>query len=75
MDVDHQPDRPSWNCSTCSEEWPCPPAKVRLTEATGGGTALAITSWNYLEEFIRDQPTGPLAEVFDRFVRWTRPPV
>jgi hypothetical protein len=30
-----------------------------------------MAGWAYLEEFVRDQPPGPMNEAFDRFIRWT----
>jgi hypothetical protein len=70
----HVAARPSWTCRACFEPWPCELARKQLVVQTGGGTALAMAAWTYLEEFARDQGPGPLGEAFDRFIRWTRQP-
>jgi hypothetical protein len=71
-DLIHRPERPGWDCRGCGAPWPCVPARRELVARTGGGTALAIAGWAYLEEFVRDRPHGPADEAFDRFLRWTR---
>jgi hypothetical protein len=68
----HRPKRPQWDCEACGEVWPCPPAREVLALETGGGTALAVLMWTYLEEFALDSGSGPLAGAFDRFIAWTR---
>jgi hypothetical protein len=75
LDLQHVAERPSWDCAACGKPWPCDPAREELARRTGGGTPLAIAGWSYLEDFVRDQGPGPLAEVFDRFIGWTRPAV
>jgi len=70
--IQHTPTRPEWHCATCLEPWPCEPGQRRLQEETGGGTALAIAGWVYLEEYARDHPNVPLVGAFDRFIGWTR---
>jgi hypothetical protein len=32
---------------------------------------LAISMWDHLEEAVRDLPTCPPSELFERFIRWT----
>jgi len=34
--------------------------------------ALAIYMWVNLEEAALDMPHGPVSELFERFIRWTR---
>ncbi len=29
-DVEHLPQRPSWECRACGDPWPCLPAKVEI---------------------------------------------
>ena len=70
---EHHPRRPEWTCADCGEVWPCASARDRLLAETGGGTALAILMWTYLEDFLREV-VGQSAGVFDRFLGWTRPP-
>jgi hypothetical protein len=70
--AEHTPKRPEWDCACCGKPWPCDPAQEDLVAETGGGTALAIACWAYLEEHVRDLGDGPLPEVFERFIGWTR---
>jgi hypothetical protein len=70
-ELTHLPRRPGWDCRCCGKPWPCDPAREELVAETGGGTALAIAGWAYLEEFVRDRAPGPTDELFDRFIRWT----
>lgn len=67
----HSASRPSWDCRACGQPWPCDPAREELIAQTPNVSALATAGWAYLDEFVRDQPTGPPAEAFDRFIRWT----
>ncbi len=69
--TDHTAERPSWDCRSCGKPWPCDPAREQLASEMGG-TALAIFMWLHLEEAVGDLPPGPPAELFDRFVSWTR---
>ena len=71
--VTHLPMRPKWDCDTCGQGWPCDPAREALAAETGGGTALAILMWTYLEDFALDTDPGcPLTGAFERFISWTR---
>lgn len=72
-DTEHLPDQPSWDCEDCGKPWPCDLARERLNAKTGGGPRLAITMWTYLEYALLEMPTMPAAEVFERFIAWTRP--
>ena len=68
--TDHNPDRPSWRCRSCGNPWPCSPARHQLA-ARMDKVALAIHMWAQLDNAFGDQPVGPPAEMFDRFIRWT----
>ncbi|RZU48638.1 hypothetical protein EV385_0356 [Krasilnikovia cinnamomea] len=72
MSGEHQAARPSWDCAACARPWPCDPAQERLATDTGGGTRLAVLMWTYLETYCSDRHDGPLGEVFERFIAWTR---
>ena len=71
-DTEHQPDRPSWNCRVCGQQWPCELARKFLAEDTGGGTALAMACWAFFDIYVHDQGAGPLGEAFNRFISWSR---
>lgn len=72
-EVEHQPHRPSWNCASCARPWPCDPARERLA-AELGSLSLAMFAWTCLEEAARDIPATPPAELYERFLAWTRGP-
>lgn len=72
MAIQHQPERPSWDCDTCGKAWPCDPARERLV-AEGTGPGLAMVMWDRLEAAVTELPSMPAAEFFDRFIAWTRP--
>ena len=70
--TDHLPTRPSWDCQACDKPWPCDPARERLTQMYGR-TTLSIFAAERLIEAARDVPTITPAELFERFLSWTRP--
>jgi hypothetical protein len=67
---EHAAERPSWQCRSCGEPWPCDPARDRLA-AGMGRVNLSVYMWSSLEEAARDMPDGPPQELFERFIRWT----
>jgi hypothetical protein len=71
---EHRPLRPSWECGTCGQEWPCDPAPERLAaEHSEDFLALSILLWAHLEDFIRDSVPGPFGGAYERFIAWSRP--
>jgi hypothetical protein len=68
--TDHIPDRPSWRCRSCGDPWPCDQARDQLA-ARMDKVALATHMWAQLDHAFDDQPIGPPAEMFDRFIHWT----
>ncbi len=70
--MEHRPNRPSWDCGACGKDWPCDPAREELAAEYRDGVQLAMVAWDYLEAFCHDQPAGPVGEMFDRFIAWTR---
>ena len=68
--TEHIPDRPSWHCRSCGDPWPCESARHHLA-ARMDKAALATHMWAQLDNAFDDQPSGPPAEMFDRFIRWT----
>jgi hypothetical protein len=63
----HMPDRPSWDCSTCGQPWPCDPAREELA-AELDRTALAIYVCAFLTEATADMPHALPAELYSRFL-------
>jgi hypothetical protein len=68
--AEHIAERPSWDCRACDKPWPCDPARERLMLEMDR-VPLAIYMWVNLEEAARDMPLGPVAELFERFIKWT----
>ncbi|MEU7591263.1 hypothetical protein AB0A95_33825 [Micromonospora sp. NPDC049230] len=75
--LDGNPHRPSsvWACADCEAPWPCQPARDRLAEAyRGEWVNLSIYMAVLLEAALPEMPATPSAELFERFVLWTRGP-
>lgn len=68
---EHTPARPGWDCLACGRPWPCDPAREALATRFKG-TRLAVFTAAYLGEATRDLTTTPPAELYDRFIAWTR---
>lgn len=65
----HRPIRPGWGCDACEENWPCGPAKKRLSSSTTA-MRLALLAWRDFDQAAEDLPPG--AELYERFIGWTR---
>ena len=63
--------RPSWDCGSCGKPWPCDPAREGM--AAEDPITRSIFLSLLLHEAAGDMPTAPPAELFERFVAWTRP--
>ncbi|MET8084946.1 flavin reductase [Micromonospora sp. NPDC005237] len=75
MDGEHLPRRPQWHCQTCAADtpWPCHPARVRLAEAYGcDRIGLSIYVSGLLVVVVVELPEVAPAELYERFVAWTR---
>lgn len=71
----HEPNRPEWTCRGCDGDtpWPCSPARTRLAEAYRGSRVnLSMYLSVLLTAAVAEMPATPPAELFDRFVAWTR---
>ncbi|MFI7521542.1 hypothetical protein [Micromonospora globbae] len=75
----HVAARPAWRCRVCAAPWPCQPAKLALrVEYAHDPVGLSVYLCVLLHEAagdwlrLRPQPPDP-AELFARFVAWTRP--
>lgn len=70
--AEHQPDSATYDCRTCAQKWPCPPAREYLLATTPDSGQLGMRLWDELEAaagVLADEPPGRL---FERFLRWTR---
>ncbi|MFC6023157.1 hypothetical protein ACFP2T_44285 [Plantactinospora solaniradicis] len=68
---DHSPVRPEWNCSCGDRRWPCPRARELLLLTTDR-LSLAMYAADWMTDAARDLPDVTPAELFERFMRWTR---
>lgn len=69
------PRRPQWHCQACEQPWPCDPARVHLAEEFGANRVnLSIYVSGLLDMALEELPTADTADLYDRFVAWTRRP-
>ncbi|MEO3746674.1 hypothetical protein [Plantactinospora sp. B5E13] len=68
---DHSPVRPTWHCSCGDRRWPCPRARELLL-LTVDRISLAMYAANWMTDAARDLPELTPAELFQRFLQWTR---
>lgn len=69
----HKPQRPAWTCSWCGLPYPCSEARRWLAAAHQHRGDLPVAAFELLQQAVRDLPADvPLADLFDRFVAWTR---
>ncbi|GGL88216.1 hypothetical protein [Micromonospora yangpuensis] len=75
----HLPIRPLWLCRRCGQPWPCGAAKLALlAEYQDSPLSLFLYLAGCLHNAIDDlhqlhpSDTGSTADVFDRFLGWTR---
>ncbi|MEU4560576.1 hypothetical protein AB0F72_19545 [Actinoplanes sp. NPDC023936] len=72
MDVSHLPDRATYDCVRCNQEWPCETAREYLKESTPDPVQLAIRLWVELDEAVLVLSQQAPAALFQRFLRWAR---
>lgn len=70
----HKPIRTSWDCPRCAAPFPCEPSR-ELLRADLGAIPLAMLMWAMFNAAVVDlgDSAPPAGELFDRFIRWTRP--
>lgn len=72
-DLEHLPERPSWDCDTCGDPWPCTPAKDRLrAEYEGASVALIAYMSNHHLAAAEELPDATDDELYPRFLGWAR---
>ncbi|GAA4439288.1 hypothetical protein [Phytohabitans houttuyneae] len=73
---DHLPHPPDWVCTGCSKDWPCDPAREALATEFGAGAGVvtlgALMSMHLANATV-DLTSVPPAELYERFIAWTRP--
>jgi hypothetical protein len=69
----HQPSRPSWRCTGCDSDWPCPRRrKELLDENTDSTVPLALFMAGYFQDALADHPTVLVGNLYLRFFGWVR---
>ncbi len=68
----HTAERPQWTCRVCGLAWPCEPARQELRSSMRG-PSLALFATAQLDAAVRDLPELSPAELWERFVAWTKP--
>lgn len=69
----HEPARPSWDCLRCEQPWPCPPARVQLSEAySGNRIGLGMYLAGLYAAALAERPGDRPADLHERFVGWVR---
>lgn len=74
LEGSHLPSHPAWKCQTCTgTPWPCQPARERLEQAYGNDRiGLSMYLGSLLPAALTEMPTTEPAELYERFVLWTR---
>ena len=70
----HQPERPSWRCRHCAEEWPCIHRRTEIVhDADGQVLTVALMMSSYFSEALTDHPAASVHVLHLRFLGWVRP--
>jgi hypothetical protein len=72
MTSPHQPQRPSWRCVACGDEWPCPSRRAELAAEGTGQVELALLMARYFQEAVEDHPIVLASALYTRFFGWVR---
>jgi hypothetical protein len=69
----HMPLRPSWLCSGCGLDWPCPARRAQLlAEHHQAHVSLGLYLGACLVQAARDLPDAPAGVLYERFIAWFR---
>ena len=69
--TNHVPVRPSWRCTGCDAEWPCPTRRRELhAEYDGATTSLAVSLGTYFVHAAQDLTHVPAGWLHNRFIGW-----
>lgn len=67
----HIPRRPTWDCSSCGQPWPCRSKQRRLqAEYRDAPISLYLALSMRLVDATADLRHVPAGALYDRFVRW-----
>jgi hypothetical protein len=72
-DVTHKGSGNRWDCGRCGKLWPCETAREELIASFGGDrVSLAVYMATDLVRAARDLSESTPAELYVRFIAWTR---
>jgi len=70
----HNPVRPSWSCTGCGADWPCPTRRAELAaEYDRRPASLVLYLSGCLVEACSDLPLCLAGALHARFLGWLRP--
>ena len=71
--IEHNADRPAWECWSCGKAWPCESARAALlAEFEKFPTVLRIYLVAQMTDAAREIPAIQPPELYDRFLAWSR---
>lgn len=71
--LSHPPSRPSWDCASCRQPWPCHVSRVELAERYARDrVGLAVYVGMQLDHAVREMTAADAGDLYERFVAWTR---
>ncbi len=69
----HVPQRLTWLCAGCGDDWPCRTRRRQLlAEYTGAPVSLGLLMASALVDAMADLPAEPAGELYERFLGWVR---
>ncbi|MFG1602427.1 hypothetical protein [Actinoplanes sp. NPDC049265] len=75
--IEHLWIRPSWDCRTCQQPWPCPTAReAMLDEFQQFPSVLIVYMHSQMTAAFLDMTASgqsPPADLFERFLYWATP--
>jgi hypothetical protein len=67
-EMQHLPQRPSWVCDTCDDDWPCNPARQRLAGELG--LVELILYMTAQLDAAKSEAAASIEELYQRFMPW-----
>src|SRR6266508_3181610 len=69
----HLPARPTWTCTGCGVDWPCPTRRAQLAaEFAEAPVSLGVYLGACLADAAGDLPAVPAGVLYHRFLAWLR---
>lgn len=69
--IEHVPTRPSWRCTGCHAEWPCPATRDHLqARYAGRPVTLTLHLSSLFGQAVEDRPEESVRALYRRFLGW-----